>query len=574
MISPRKIVENLPLKKREAENQNQRLKLDKNENIYGVSNFIINSIKNTDFDKINSYQNPDKLLDKLSQKHQRKKDNFILTSDCEDALNLIINTYLSEGDEILSYNNILSPFIELQGAVSREIEYEKKYKFNIEEIEKNISNNTKILYFSTPDTITGELVRASLFNVLIKKHPNILFVINCSYINFADNVALEDYLDLADKYDNIAICKSFSYDYALAGVGLGFIYAQNSIIENIQKIAPEYPVNIFAIQSGCSVLNDEKYFNEIKLNNINARNLFCEGLSEKGFLPHPSSANFILCDFLDYSDFYYQKLKNNGVIVKRFDKNSQYSTCLRITVPKTGGIKYILELLNKKDILIINPDNVLLDTKESIDYAIAQTFKHFTGFSVSIDKIMHTKNLSGYNCAWDIIRYLLEEEGYYTELEDIINVFINFFYNPKSSKGDFIINKDKLLISKDTLEVISKKYDLVIFTDRFKMHLDYSLEKNEVDKYFHYKICADDLIIEHKKPNPEGLLKILKHCPHKSIKYMGSSVDDVIGGNNVNIETLGVVSAHCDKNIAINNFRHLGAKHIIENINEITQFLE
>ena len=158
--------------------------------------------------------------------------------------------------------------------------------------------------------------------------------------------------------------------------------------------------------------------------------MFFDELSKKGFKPYQSSANFVLCNFFDYCDFYYQKLKNNGVIVKKFDENSQYSTCLRITVPKEGGVKYISELLNKKDILIINPDNIIFDTQDSLDYAIMYIFRYFTDCKVTYDKILYTKNLGGYNCAWDIIKHLLEEAEVYVELDEIINDTYKQFFHP------------------------------------------------------------------------------------------------------------------------------------------------
>ena len=573
MINPKKIVEDLPPKNADTNAQEWRLKLDKNENIYGVSKFVINSLKNMDFDKISLYSNPEKLIEKLSQKYNRKKNNFLITNGDNEAFNLITGTYLDKEREMLSYNPLPSFFVKLQNAEFKEIQYREKYKFDIKEVGQNISDKTDIIYLSTPDEITGELVKPHIFKALINQYPNILFIINCSYINFAGDIILEDYLDLADEFDNVAVIKSFSYDYALAGAKSGFIYAKNNIIENIKKIAPEPSVDIFAIQCAYSTFGDEKYYNEIAINNSKARKMFFDELLKKGFKPYQSSANFILCDFFDYCDFYYQKLKNNGVIVKKFDKHSQYSTCLRITVSKEGGIKFISELLNKKDILIINPDNVILDTEDSLDCAIAQVFRYFTDCNIASESISHARNLSGYNCAWDIARYLLEEKGNLAQLEEIINVFINLFYNPKLNKPGFLIDKDKLLLTKEDLEKLSQKYDMVLFSDRFKMHLDYSLEKYEIDKYFHYMICADDLAIEFKKPNKKGVMEILKHCPHKSAKYVGANVDDIICAKNADIETIGVVSAHSDKVSTINNYRHIGANCIVKDVNEIKTIL-
>ena len=63
--------------------------------------------------------------------------------------------------------------------------------------------------------------------------------------------------------------------------------------------------------------------------------------------------------------FCYEKLKKNGVIVRKYSKDSILSTHLRITIPKIGGVKYIIELLNKKDVLLFSVDGTVIDIENS-----------------------------------------------------------------------------------------------------------------------------------------------------------------------------------------------------------------
>ena len=115
--------ENLSRKSRGANSEIWRLKLDKNENVYGISKFVVNAVKNMDFDRINFYSNPDKLLDKLSEEYNCARSCFLLTNGILEALCLIANTYLNKNEEILSYNPILSSALELQGIKFKEIEW-------------------------------------------------------------------------------------------------------------------------------------------------------------------------------------------------------------------------------------------------------------------------------------------------------------------------------------------------------------------------------------------------------------------------------------------------------------------
>ena len=68
MIKPRKALDKLPQNDFENLNQQWRLKLDKNENVYGCANNILSAIKNISNEEISQYPIQNKLIDKFSTK--------------------------------------------------------------------------------------------------------------------------------------------------------------------------------------------------------------------------------------------------------------------------------------------------------------------------------------------------------------------------------------------------------------------------------------------------------------------------------------------------------------------------
>ena len=568
MIEPRKTIENISPYKADEYQIDWRLKLDSNENIYGASSNVLSAIKNIDLSSISLYPTYGKTLDKLSQKYDIKKENILLTNGCDEAINVILNTYLNPQDEILSYYpTFVMPQIygEILGASIKLIDYDEKFIFDYKKIESNISNKTKIVYIATPNNPTGEIVKASIIEILLQKFPNILFIIDCTYINFSYNATFMDYIDLVKKYNNIAIIKSFSKDFALAGLRFGLVLADFKIINNLKKVIPPYSVNTISLNCAISALNDEKRIEEIKEQNSLARKALFETLNEKGFKPYESEGNFIFCDFNSYSKFYYEKFKKSGIIVRDFPKSSNYSNFLRITVPKLGGVKYISELLNKKDVLIFNLDGIIVDSTESYLKTIIKTVEHFTDREISLKEVLNAKNLGKMSCNWETVKYLLSTYDKDIELSEIITVFQNILTK--------YIDNEKLLISKETFEELSKDYDMVIFSGRLMDEVKYTLEKFDIDKYFHFYITSDDLPRNMLKPNPKGVYEILKHCPHKTITHLGSSVDDIIAANSANINVIGIIPPFTNENIMINNYRHLGVSHILNDVKNINSFL-
>lgn len=577
MIKPRKTLENITPYETDFYKNEWRLKLDANENIYGCSNSITSLIKNLPSDEISLYPVYGNAIEKIANKYDLSKNNVLLTNGCDEALNIIVNTYLEENDEILSYNpsfSMPSLYAKICGAKTRFINYSERFVFKKEDFENNIQEQTKLIYIATPNNPTGEVVKASVLNDLIKENKDILFIIDCTYVNFSYSVAFEDYIELIKKYDNVVVVKSFSKDYAIAGLRLGVVLANEEIINNLKKVISPYSVNIVAVYCVNILLNDEKRTQEIKKLNDEARELLFNELKKMGYFPHKSEANFILCDFYKHSDYYYEKLKKNGVIVRKYSKNSTLATCLRITIPKLGGVKYIIELLNKKDLIICNLDGMLVDISKSSILAIKKTVEYFLKREISQNEIIEVKSNGKANSNWDCVHILLEKYNCSASMDEIISVFQNLYYNSKDNTKKYLIDNEELLVDKETLEELSYKYDFVIFTNRFRDEVNYTLKKLDIDKYFYYFICADDLPKNMLKPHSKGCLKIIEQCPHKTIKYITSEINDVISANTAGIETFGILSSIYDFNLMTNNYRHLGVKNIIDDVKNIKFFLE
>lgn len=579
MIHPKKFIEEISAKETDLDlfKTDWRLKLDLNENVYEVSDLVLNSLKNTTKEDVSYYSLCGKLVQKLALKYELKQENIILTNDTPEALKLIFDTYIESDDEILSYNfpsYLLSVYSKLYGAVFKKIDYDEDFNIDIEKLAQNTGDKTKLIYLSIPDIYTGSIVKTSLLSILAQKCPDSLILVDCSYINFAQDGVFEDYIDITKEFDNIVILKSFSNDYSLAGLNIGFVAANPNIIQNLKKIKLPHSINSIAINCAISALNDEKHIQEIKKLNAQAKSELYQGLKDIGFKPYLSQANFILCDFGKYCNFYFEKLKKNGVTVKKFPADSVFCNCLRITVPKLSGVKYILELFKIKDVLIFDIDGVIIDSTDSYVSAIKETYKHFASKDLDSSEIINVANQSTMNSYIDVLNYFLEKNYYDIRAQEIENVFKSLYYNPDNTEQnkEYFIDKEKLLIPKETLEKLAEKFDLVIFSERNRAEIEYSFDKYELSKYFYYIVSADDIPRNMSKPNPYGLLNILQNCPYKDIKYFGDGVNDIIAGNGANIKTVGVIPSNVDFNALLNNFKHLGAKYILDDINSIYEF--
>ena len=570
MIKPKKTLEALPIYPTDEYAENWELKLDGNENVFGVSPKVSEKLKNTDFTTINRYPYYGELLDELAKYHRQDKEKILLTNGCDEAINAVLTTYLEQGDVILSYAPTFSMpkiYANALGAEFVEVKYAEQWKLDLRKLISKVSKKTKIIYITTPNSPTGDTVSEADIEILCEKFPQKAIVVDATYVNFAfENY---NYFNLTNTYPNLIVIKSFSKDYALAGLRLGYIITDSANAINIRKVISPYSVNSIAVIAAIEALKDKKHLQTIREKLSASREALIEGLEKMGFCPYRSEGNFVLCDFGSKADFIYKKLLINKIKVKKM--SGEIKNCFRITVPDMEGVKKFLNTLIPRDLLVFDLDGVIFDVRNSYRLAIEKTFEHFTGQKLKENEIQDAKNLGGLNCDWDLTDYLLKKYDFLIPKKQIIEVFQKYFFNPANEGTKGLIDNEKLLLDRYSVSKLAKNYDLAVFTGRPKDEAYYSLQKFDIFKYFNIIITKNDLKDDRQKPKPDGLELIKRMSCYKDIFYYGDTGDDMLCAKSANIKGIGVLPPQ-EKND--DYARHLINKGAYSVLNSITEILE
>ncbi|MFV0249922.1 MAG: aminotransferase class V-fold PLP-dependent enzyme [Bacilli bacterium] len=180
---------------------------------------------------------------------------IIFTSGTTDSLNKIIfgyfKNYLKQGDEVLitkseHASNVL-PWFELAnelGIIIKYIELDSKLKINIENVEKAITNKTKVISLAHITNVVGDIRPIKEITKLAHKR-NILVV--CDGAQSVPHLKI-DVQDL--EIDFLA----FSAHKMYGPTGLGILYGKEQLLENTRPI-------IFGggMNSSFSSIGDKQY---------------------------------------------------------------------------------------------------------------------------------------------------------------------------------------------------------------------------------------------------------------------------------------------------------------------------
>ena len=573
MIEVAEILKNIKPYEADLFENNELLRLNSNENQFGASPKAIEALKNISKQDISTYPAYGKLMELLAKKFKLDIENFLITAGCDEAICTIYRTYLNPDDKVLSYSPTFSvPKIisETLGASFIEIDYDEKWSFNLEKIlNKAKEINPKIIHITSPNSPTGEIVKSSDIKTILETFKETVVVLDNTYSNYASETFKEDDIK---NYNNLFITKSFSKDYALAGLRLGYVISKSENIKNLNKAILPYSVNKLALIAGIEAIKDHKHFERVKLNTEKNKKDLTKFLNSFGFKTYPSEGNFVLCDMGDKADFIYKKLLQNKILIKKFGDNALKNT-FRITIPNNKDLKKFKKALTIKPLLVFDIDGVLIDVQNSYREAILKTYKEFKGEETTKEAIQKAKNLGGLNCDWALTQYLLKENGIDVSLDNVIEKFQKYFFTPQKDGSMGLIDKEELIIKKDLVEKLSKKYDLCVFTGRPEDEAIYSLKKYGILDYFNIIITKNSLSENEQKPHPAGLNVIKNGSIYKNILYFGDTKDDMICAKSADVKGIGILPPQDKSKVLKKELEEFGAKKILNSINEIRKVL-
>lgn len=189
----------------------------------------------------------------------------------------------------------------------------------------------------------------------------------------------------------------------------------------------------------------------------------------------------------------------------------------------------------KYDGLIFDMDGVLVDVSQSYREVIRQTASYFLKRNVLMSEVNEIKNKVGMNNDWDATYALINKSA--IPYETVKLYFQTLYLGNEKNIG--LINNEKLLISKQKLQLLKNKYKkLGIATGRPKKEAEYVIKKNNLEEIFDCIIALEDVV--NSKPSPDSLLAVIKKLDLKQTVYIGDSSSDVIAAERAKIPSIFV----------------------------------
>ena len=320
-----------------------------NENYYGPSELAIKAIKESSHK--GAYY-PDLLVNRLkamiAERHNLDTQNITISAGSTQALSYLAQVKSRENPIAttqLTWDTHLGYAQNIGGTVIR-IDNGDNLEINLKAIESISANNVSSVSIVNPNNPTGLLLdsnelRASIINM----SKNALVIIDEAYNEITNKPDDNSMIDLVRDGYNVAVSRTFSKIYGLAGERIGYIIAQPDIIDSIKNNGSgEFSVSMGGLAGAIASYNDEVFLKFSKSMILEAREMIYEGITSNGLTALPSETNFIFVNLgdVDANDFRDEMLKMNILIRGKYGDFNQWS---RISMGKLEDIQSYIDAI-------------------------------------------------------------------------------------------------------------------------------------------------------------------------------------------------------------------------------------
>jgi histidinol-phosphate aminotransferase len=300
--------------------QDQLIKLDANENPYGMPPSAKKRLANLSFGHI--YPDPESryLKNRLSEYLQVPYENIVVGAGSDELIDLIMRVSMASGQKMINCPPTFG-FYRAAAQVNNlevvNINRNPDFSLDFMGIQKAVADGARLIFLANPNNPDGSLIPIELLNQLLLLP--VLVVIDEAYIEFSQDYQspLPDVL----HRDNLIVLRTFSKWGGLAGLRLGYGIFPEVLAKAIMKIKQPYNIPVAASEAGLGALDDLALLNKRADQMVLERERVMRRLKDLDYLtPYPSSTNFILCRVMKADAFQLkQTLAQRGILIRYFN---------------------------------------------------------------------------------------------------------------------------------------------------------------------------------------------------------------------------------------------------------------
>ena len=247
------------------------------------------------------------------------------------VLGQIIQATCDDGDEVVFAWRSFEAYpivVSLAGAVPVAVPLTEEHRHDLPAMRAAITDRTRVVLVCTPNNPTGPTVTHEELVDFVEQVPrDVLVVIDEAYLEFVEGEDAVRALEIHQAYPHVAVLRTFSKAYGLAGLRVGYAVAHEPLAEALRKTATPFGVNTLAQVAALASLDAQDELDARVADLVAERARVVAALREQGWDVPQSGANFVWFPLRERTAAFVQACEQAGLSVRPYGSDG-----VRVTI--------------------------------------------------------------------------------------------------------------------------------------------------------------------------------------------------------------------------------------------------
>lgn len=328
------------------------IKLASNENPLGPSPRALTALRRA-MPEFNRYPEDAyvDLKEKLATFYKVDPESVILGNGSVEIIMMLCLCYLQPDDEIImSTHSFLMARVHAGIMSARVVSVPETddRRHDLEQMLAAVTPKTKFIYIDNPINPLGTIVTRDEFSNFMERVPEHVTVIYDEA--YAEYITSRDYpksLDYYNRKKNIVILRTFSKVHGLAGLRIGYGFAQPEVVSHLAKVRLPFHISRAGQAAAIAAIDDKRHIlRSRKVNEAGKEYFYREFKNMPRLFYLKSYGNFVFINFAVDAREITDQLDRRGVITRPLHAYN-LGTAVRVSVGTPAENKRFIKALRE-----------------------------------------------------------------------------------------------------------------------------------------------------------------------------------------------------------------------------------
>ncbi|HKS47363.1 MAG TPA: histidinol-phosphate transaminase [Amycolatopsis sp.] len=259
---------------------------------------------------------------RLAAKHDLAAERIAVGCGSVSLCQQLVQALCAPGEEVLfAWRSFESyPIVtQIASASAIQVPLDETLTHDLSAMADAVTPRTRLIFVCNPNNPTGTAVRRDALVTFLDAVPtDVLVVLDEAYREYVTDPEVPDGIEFVRDRENVAVLRTFSKAYGLAGLRVGYLAGPAVIAEAVRKVFVPFSVNALAQKAALACLDAEDELIPRCAETAAERDRVRAELRKMGYQVPESQANFVWLPLGERTLEFAEHSLANKVVVRAF----------------------------------------------------------------------------------------------------------------------------------------------------------------------------------------------------------------------------------------------------------------